>query len=582
MTLPDQREELEVEANVPQAQSDQTRLHKPEAGPSLRDRLRTSSTLRWIVIVALLVGVPTSAALILALSQDGAPPALSTSAGTSAAEGECAAWPTETWCTSTPEEQGMDAAVLDQMMQFVDEHGMAIDSVLVVRHGAIVFEEYRNDYDRSTPHHLQSATKSFSSMLIGIAIHEGLIEDVDQKMVDLFPEHTIANMDARKQRITLEHLLTMSDGMDWHELDYPYNDPRNTLGQMWTSGDAVQHVLDRPMARDPGESWAYNSGTSILLGGIIEQVTGRDLLAFAREYLFDPIGIRSVYWQMATGRHYHTDGGLYLTPRDMARFGYLMLRDGTWDGREIVSADWVARSSTAHYQTNGYYGYGYQWWILPDGFGYTATGHYEQRIFVLPEADMVAVFTADIPDDSPYRVDGLLYRFILPACTDLPQEDSSQTYARHGFTFQYPPGFSLLEMPIPGRDALSDASGLVQFNSNWYPPELVSIIWDTPQADVGAEAYVEAFLASLQGESGLEITVGASVDSRKDDHPMVVQFFDATENGLQLAAVTGAWFCDRADRVYIVTYATAAETSQEDLLATFEEHLASLACHPSP
>jgi CubicO group peptidase (beta-lactamase class C family) len=582
MTLPDQREGPEVEANVPQAQSDQTRLHEPEARPSLRDRLRTSSTLRWIVIVALLVGVPTSAALILALSQGEAPPFGITSTGAQTAEGECAAWPTQGWCTSTPEEQGMDAAVLDQMMQFVDEHDMAIDSVLVVRHGAIVFEEYRNGYDRSTPHHLQSATKSFSSMLIGIAMHQGLIADVDQKMVDLFPEHTIANMDARKGSITLEHLLTMSDGMDWHELDYPYNDARNTLGQMWSSRDAVQHVLDRPMARDPGESWAYNSGTSILLGGIIEQVTGRDLLAFAREYLFEPIGIRSVYWQAAPGRHYYTDGGLYLTPRDMARFGYLMLHDGTWDGREIVSADWVAHSSTAHYQTNGQYGYGYQWWILPDGSGYAATGHYEQRIFVLPEADMVVVFTADIPDDSSYRVDGLLYRFILPACTDLPQEDSSQTYAKHGFTFQYPPGFAPIEMPIPGRDTLSDASGLVQFNSNWDPLELISILWDTPQAGVGVEAYVEEFLASLQQQSGLEVTVGASVNSRKDDHPMVVQFFDATENGLQLAAVTGAWVCDPAGRIYVVTYATASETSQEDLMATFEEHLASLACHSSP
>lgn len=174
------------------------------------------------------------------------------------------------------------------------------------------------------------------------------------------------------------------------------------------------------------------------------------------------------------------------------------------------------------------------------------------------------------------------YTSKCPNCTDLPQQNASQTYAKHGLAFQYPPGFSLLERPIPGRDTLSDASGLVQFNSNWYPPELINVIWDTPQAGVGAEAYVEEFLASIQGESGLEVTVGASVDSRKDDHPMVVQFFDATENGLQLAAVTGAWFCDRSGRVYIVTYATASETSQEDLMVTFEEHLASLACHPSP
>jgi CubicO group peptidase (beta-lactamase class C family) len=199
----------------------------------------------------------------------------------------------------------MDPAQLDQMMEYIDEHNMAIDSIVVVRHGQIVFEQYRNGYHEKRKHHVQSVTKSFSSMLIGIAIQQGLIESVDQRMVDLFPDHTIANLDVRKQRITLENLLTMSDGMDWHELDYPYNHPENTLGQMWVSRDAVQHVLDRPMAREPGEAWAYNSGTSILLGGIIEQVSGREVLTFAREYLFDPIGIGDVLWTRTTGRHYH-------------------------------------------------------------------------------------------------------------------------------------------------------------------------------------------------------------------------------------------------------------------------------------
>lgn len=269
----------------------------------------------------------------------------------------------------------MDPALLEQMMALIDEQGFAYDSVLVVRHGTIVFEAYRNGYDQDTKHHLQSTTKSFSSMLIGIALHEGFLSSVDQKLVDLLPNHTIANMDARKQRITLEHLLTMSDGMDWHELDYPYTDARNTLGQMWASTDAVQHILDRPMAREPGEAWAYNSGTSILLGGILEEATGRDVLGFAHEYLFDPLGIDDVQWDRAPGGHYHTDGGLYLTPRDMARFGYLMLHGGTWDGQEIVSPDWVARSTESHYQASAGQGYGYQWWTLDGGiFAASASG----------------------------------------------------------------------------------------------------------------------------------------------------------------------------------------------------------------
>jgi CubicO group peptidase (beta-lactamase class C family) len=338
-------------------------------------------------------------------------------------DGDGVVWPTEGWQTATPKEQGMDPALLEQMMALVDGgrqgSGLAYDAILIVRHGYIVFEEYRNGYGPERKHHLQSATKSVSSMLIGIALHEGFLEGVDQKLVDLFPDHDIANLDPRKQRLTLEHLLTMSDGMDWHELDYAYTDQRNTLGQMWTSRDAVQHVLDQPMAREPGERWAYNSGTSILLGGILEQATGRDVLAFAREYLFEPLGIQDVKWDKAPGNHYHTDGGLYLTPRDMARFGYLALHGGTWDGKEIVSPEWVARSTETHYQASSGRGYGYQWWTL-DGGAFAAHGHYEQIIYVVPAADLVVVLTGDIPDDVLPPSDGLLYRYILAACTDLP------------------------------------------------------------------------------------------------------------------------------------------------------------------
>jgi CubicO group peptidase (beta-lactamase class C family) len=464
-----------------QAQSDSTSTVKSSPAAPASSRRRALSTRHWIVIAAALVVVTIVAAVVFA--RNGTPPAAVPGTG-AAGSTTCDEWPTQAWCTSTPEEQGMDPAQLDQMMEYIDEHEMAIDSIVVVRHGQIVFEEYRNGYHEKRKHHVQSVTKSFSSMLIGIAIQQGLIESVDQRMVDLFPDHTIANLDARKQQLTLENLLTMSDGMDWHEHDYPYSHPENTLGQMWVSRDAVQHVLDRPMAREPGEAWAYNSGTSILLGGIIEQVSGRDVLGFAREYLFDPIGIGDVLWTLTTGGHYHTDGGLYLTPRDMARFGYLMLQGGTWDGREIVPAEWVARSSTDYYQTPWGYGYGYQWWILPDGSGYGATGHYEQRIFVLPEADAVVVFTADIPDDDPNRGDGLLYRFILPAFTDLAARGSGQEYTNYGFTFAPPPGFTVHEAPIPGRDSISETSGLVQFNSIMPPPEVITIIWDTAETGV--------------------------------------------------------------------------------------------------
>jgi CubicO group peptidase (beta-lactamase class C family) len=285
--------------------------------------------------------------------------------------------------------------------------------VLVIRNGYLVFEQYRRNWKESSRHHLQSVTKSFTSTLVGIAIEEGFIEDVDQGMMDFFPDRTIANLDSRKQNITIKDLLTMSEGMDWHEVDLPYDHPDNSLGQMWRKDDVIQFVLDQPMIRDPGEAWNYNSGTSILLGNIVEQAAGQDMLSFARQYLFDPLGIGGVNWDKADDSHYHTDGGLYMVPRDMARLGYLMLRDGVWEGNQILPPGWVSEASKAHFQTNGSLGYGYQWWTSPQIDIYSARGHYDQAIYVIPEADLVVVFTANIPDEAIHPEDGLLIRYIL-------------------------------------------------------------------------------------------------------------------------------------------------------------------------
>ena len=526
--------------------------------------VRAGSTIRRIITTAPLVTV----ALFLLLF-----PTACTLPG-----GDSIDWPTGEWQVSTPRAQDMDGALLQQMMDLIDEQGFAYDSILVVRHGRIVFEEYRNGYTQDTKHHLQSATKSFSSMLIGVAIHEGFLDGVEQKVVDLFPDHTIANLDARKQRLTLQHLLTMSDGMDWHELDYPYTDARNTLGQMWVSSDAIQHVLDRPMAREAGEAWAYNSGTSILLGGILEQTTGRDVLAFAREYLFGPLGIEDVRWDRTTGYHYHTDGGLYLTPRDMARFGYLMLHGGTWDGREIVSPEWVARSTDAHYQTGSGKGYGYQWWIL-DGGIFAAHGHFEQLIYVVPEADMVVVFTGDVPDNVLSPTDGLLFRYILAACTDLPPEAMHHTYAGHGFTFEYPSGVTVQEMPLLGQEAVSDRAGQVQFQLLSYPFELVEAVWLQAEPDPDLEAYLAAFVESASQQAGVEVTVGEPRAFAKGDHEALYQPFDFQQQDFRLRGATVAWYCPQTQRVFFLSYATNPEFSDQDVAARLQEHLDSFDCH---
>jgi CubicO group peptidase (beta-lactamase class C family) len=241
-------------------------------------------------------------------------------------------------------------------------------------------------------------------------------------MMSFFTNWTIQNVDDRKMNITIEHLLTWTDGMEFHENDYPYNDPRNDLGQMWVSDDALQYCLDRPMWNDPGQSWWMNSGTLIILGGIIEIQSGMSILEFANQYLFEPLGIDNLFWSQigggAAGGWYHTDGGLHLSARDFAKFGYLMLNNGTWDGAQIVSEEWVAEATTPRITTGwgGSYRFmGYQWWYWPGQRIYSAHGHHEQAVYVSQEHDLVVVFNGNVPDGEFYPADSLIRDQIIPA-----------------------------------------------------------------------------------------------------------------------------------------------------------------------
>ena len=529
----------------------------------------------WIAAILFLAG-----SLLWACAPAPTPTPTPTSTPTSTPEAAEIPWPAEQWLTSSPEEQGMDAGRLQQMMDYIDGQSIPMHAVIVIRHGHIVLEEYRNGYHAERSHEIQSVTKSFSSTLIGIAIRLGLIEDVQQTLVELFPDHTIGNMDERKERITLEHLLTMSEGMDWHEHDYPYDDPRNTLGQMWSSKDAVQHVLDRPMAREPGESWAYNSGTSILLGGIIEQVTGGDVPSFAEEHLFTPIGIEGYWWARTTGRHHHTDGGLHILPRDMARLGYLMLHQGTWDGQEIVSADWVAEATREHMQTTWGDGYGYQWWVVPSSRAYRATGHYGQVIYVAPEADMVVVFTGNIADGDPYPHDALVFRYILPACSDLPDEVFTKRFDGFGWSCEYPAGFRVLELPVGDATLPSEASGRVGFQFVGYPRDTFTVTWGPIELDRDLASYLDGPFEDGFEEPDVELSRGNHEYGRKGEHDLIQQPYEISVQGqVEYHGYVAAWECPQAGRVYVVVYGSEPGMPERDPGASLRQFLDSLVCH---
>ena len=333
-------------------------------------------------------------------------------------------WPTDEWLTSTPEEQGMDATPLTELQDYIETHySSTIDSLIIVRHGYIVFEDYPSGFNPNTLHILHAVTKSFTSALMGIAIQQGYINNVDQKVVDFFPDRSIANLSSFKKAMTLEHLLTMTTGFEWDEWQYPYSDSRNGLVRAITSGDFVQYVLDLPVVSAPGTVWTYCTGASHLLSAIIEEVSNQSTLAFAQEYLFDPLGITSVFWPTDSQGIHFGGSELHLKPRDMTKFGLLYLNNGTWDGQQIIPSDWVFNSSSTLYHqfSDEFNGYGYQWWTWPSlGEVYYAAGLYQQKIIVVPEDDLVVVFTADLREGvDPEPV--LLYHFILPAATNEAQ-----------------------------------------------------------------------------------------------------------------------------------------------------------------
>jgi CubicO group peptidase (beta-lactamase class C family) len=325
-------------------------------------------------------------------------------------------WPTDEWLNTTPEEQGLDSNTLNRIDEIIIENDIQLHSVIIIKNGYLVYEKYYNYYSQYMLHTIQSCTKSFMSALIGIAIDMGYIKNVSQPVLDFFPNYTIDNWDPRKENITLYHCLTMSSGLEFHEVDIPYTDPANDLFAMYDSPDMWEYVLDRPMARDPGEQWEYNSGGIELLAGVIEHTTGYSIVDFAEEFLFNPIGIEDFsWWRVLANGQYGCSGGLNLKPRDMARFGYLYLNEGIWNGTQVVSSEWVNVSSRMYYDTGGWYHYGYTWWGVPGYTFYEATGHYEQKIFVLPEEDIVAVFTGNIADEDWHPTDYFITEYVIPA-----------------------------------------------------------------------------------------------------------------------------------------------------------------------
>ena len=297
-------------------------------------------------------------------------------------------WPTKEWRSSTPEQQGVDSAKLADALTAIRQHDIRIHSLLLVRNGYVILDAYFFPFDKANLHDLASVTKSITSTLVGIAIDQRKVRSVNEPVVDVFPRRPIANREDRKARLTLENLLTMTSGLACYA-----EENELTLHQMMKSRDWLQFMLDLPMGAEPGQRFVYCSGGMHLLSGIISETTGMSALAFARSSLFEPLGIHDSSWPADPNGNNHGWGDLHLHPRDMAKIGYLWLNHGVWDGKQIVSADWVTNSTRVHAHTSSDSDYGYGWWVRPKDKLYEAVGRGGQRITVLPELNLVAVMT---------------------------------------------------------------------------------------------------------------------------------------------------------------------------------------------
>ena len=346
------------------------------------------------------------------------------SRGSSQTQVQQGPWPTIAWSEANPEAVGMDSAALKEAEQIYPRLFPSGYSLLVIRHGYIVFESYFHGQTAETSNHVYSVTKTFVATLLGIAVQQGWIDGVDQRVADLLPEYSV---NPKLAKLTLEDVLTHRSG----------------VRDSGSFGDVSLLLKEEPQS-PPGTAFEYSNYAPNLLTAILDRLAkhevaggASDVPALAQEHLFGPLGISVSEWEK--GLHGVPEGGngLHMTTRDMARLGYLLLRDGHWEDKQLLPNGWVKEASQLRAEFDREKGYGYLNWVRnrPDMVkigavnqsvkGYFAYGHRGQFIGVYPELDLLVMTTADATDATrdTYFVPDLLHdfvrRFVFPAIIQL-------------------------------------------------------------------------------------------------------------------------------------------------------------------
>jgi len=320
-------------------------------------------------------------------------------------------WPQDQWIEQAPEEQGMDGPTLEGARSYAFADGKHTQGVVIVRGGALVAEWYADGSGPESWATSWSVAKSFTSVLIGIAIDEGLIPGVDVSMADYIPEWRGTDTEA----ITLRDVLTMSSGLGWTE---DYTDLGSDVAHLAARvSEPIPFVVGHSLTAQPRTFFNYSSGDTMLLSAVIEAATGMSAAEFAEERLFGPLGFRRAEWWSDIAGHSLTYCCLDSTSRDFARFGLLLLRRGRWSDRQVVSESWVEDSITP---SRAYVGYGYQWWLLGrdtpslPADTYAAIGVDGQYVYVIPSLDLVVVRSGRYTKyDGPAVADPILFALLL-------------------------------------------------------------------------------------------------------------------------------------------------------------------------
>jgi CubicO group peptidase (beta-lactamase class C family) len=319
-----------------------------------------------------------------------------------------------------------------------------VHSMLICKDGRLVLEEYFTGHkfkydsagyqgesvawDRNKRHNVMSVTKSITSTCIGIAVDEGFIESVHQSIFDYLPEYRHLNTDG-KDEITIEHLLTMTSGLQGNEWLVPYSNPKNDVIMIYEADDPIAQVLKKPLMYEPGENFQYYGGSNFVLGEIVRNAAKMNLNEFSGRYLFEPLGVAPYYWHQVNNGVIDGAGNLSITPRDMAKIGVTFLNRGYWNGRKIISGHWIEKCAASFPGNSwlndwddhwGMRGYSYSWWthqFVRSGERikmYYAAGWGGQFIMVIPELSTVVVFTGG--NFASYRPPfEILKKYILPA-----------------------------------------------------------------------------------------------------------------------------------------------------------------------